>query len=104
MFAIVEVSSRQFRISEGQEVLVPRLKEDEGKTINLENVLLFSDGNEVKVGTPHLKEVKVTAEVLKHFKGGKSVSFKYLRRKNRACKKGQREYLTRLKIKKIALH
>ncbi|MFZ5801191.1 MAG: 50S ribosomal protein L21 [Candidatus Omnitrophota bacterium] len=104
MFAIVEVNSKQFKVSEGEEIIVPRLEAEEGKTLHIEKVLLFSDDNGVRVGSPHLKEVKVTAEVLKHFKDRKTIAFKYLRRKNRALKKGQREYLTRLKIKKIALH
>lgn len=104
MFAIVEVKSKQFKVSEGEEIEVPRLDHDEGKTMDIENVLLFSDGDEVRVGQPHLKEIRVTAEVLRHFKGAKTVSYKYLRRKNSACKKGQREHLTRLKIKKIVLH
>jgi large subunit ribosomal protein L21 len=103
MYAIVQIDAQQFKVAEGDTITVSRLEDEVGKSLHLENVLLFSDGKEVKVGQPHLKEVKVSAEVLEHLKGKKKISYKYGRRKNRACKKGQREFLTRLKIKKIAV-
>jgi len=102
MYAIIELNAQQFKIEEGDSILVTCLEDEVGKSINLHDVLLFSDGQEVKVGQPHLKDVKVTAEVLEHLKGKKIVSFKYKRRKNSACKKGQRQKLTLLKIKKIS--
>lgn len=102
MYAIVNLNSQQYKVQEGETILVPRIKEEVGKAVALHDVLLFSDGQEVKVGQPHLKDVKVTAEVLEHLKGKKTVSFKYRRRKNSACKKGQRQLLSRLKIKKIS--
>ena len=103
MYAIVQVDAQQFKVTEGDTIIVSRLEGEAGKSLHLDNVLLFSDGKEIKVGQPHLKEVRVSAEVLEHFKGKKVISFKYERRKNRACKKGQRQFLTRLKIKKIAV-
>jgi len=103
MYAVIQVNSQQYKIAEGDDILVPQLEEDVGKAVTLYDVLLFSDGQETKIGQPHLKDVKVTAEVLEHLKGKKTVSFKYRRRKNSACKKGQRQLLTRLKIKKIAV-
>lgn len=103
MYAIVQVNSQQYKVSEGDTIVIPRLKSEAGKSLTLGDVLLCSEEGEVKVGQPFLKEVKVTAEVLENFKGKKVVAFKYQRRKNRACKKGQRQLLTRLKIKKISV-
>lgn len=103
MYAIVQVDAQQFKVTEGDTITVPHLDGEVGKSLHLDNVLLFSDGKEIKVGTPHLKEIRISAEVLEHFKGKKTISFKYERRKNRACKKGQRQFLTRLEIKKITV-
>jgi large subunit ribosomal protein L21 len=102
MYAIVQMAASQFKVSEGDIIVVPQIDEEAGKTINLGEVLVFSDGKEVKIGQPHLKEIKVSAEVLRHHKGPKVISFKYERRKNRSCKKGMRQSLTSLKIKKIS--
>ncbi len=101
MYAIVEVGSKQYKISVGDQIDVERLDEEEGKKFTLDKVLLFSDGKDLLVGRPYLREVKVKVEVLRHFKGRKIISYKYRRRKSSHWKKGHRQLLTRLKIEEI---
>jgi len=103
MYTIVEVGSLQYKVSEGDNITVNRFDEKEGKSITLDKVLLFSDGKAVMVGQPYLKDVKVTAKVLRDCLGEKLISFKFRRRKNSKWKKGHRQKLTTLNITKIAV-
>jgi len=100
MYAIVQVGSQQYKISEGDIVSVQKL-DDEGPSVRLEKVLLLEDGATIKVGQPFLTDVKVTAQIVDQEKDDKVVSFKYSKRKNTSWKKGHRQKLTTLKISKI---
>lgn len=103
MYAIIEVGARQYNVKKGDIIEVERQHGQEGKEIALHKVLLTSKDKKVEVGQPYLKEVKVEAVVLKHFRGEKAISFKYRRRKSKNWTKGHRQELSRLKIKDIIL-
>lgn len=103
MYAIIEVGSKQYKVSPLDEIDVERLDKKEGDTILLDKVLLFSDNTDILIGRPYLKDIKVECEVLKHYKAKKVISYKYRRRKSSHWKKGHRQLLTRLKIKEIKL-
>ena len=102
MYAIVEIGSSQFKISEGDMIKAHYLKEKEGENITLDKVLLFAKGTDIRIGQPFLKDVKVTAKVFQHNLGEKVVAFKYRKRKNSAKKIGHRQKLTALNITKIS--
>ena len=101
MYAIVELGGKQYSVKEGDVIHVEKQGAEEGKEIALEKVLLVSGDKEVKVGHPYLNDVQVKAQVIKHLKGEKVVSYKYRRRKSSDWKKGHRQQLTELKIIKI---
>lgn len=100
MYAIVQVGSQQYKVSEGDVISVQRLTGKE-KTTQLEQVLVYENAGVVKVGQPYLSDVKVKADILGEEKDVKAVSFKYSKRKNTSWKKGHRQKLTVLKISKI---
>lgn len=102
MFAIVQVGTTQFKVEEGAVINAMRLSDEQGSEITLEKVLMYSDGTDVRVGQPYLTDVKVSATIVKHELGRKTVSLKYRRRKNSAVKSGNREKLTTINITKIA--
>jgi len=102
MYAIVEIGSTQFKVSEGDMIKAHYLKEEAGKNITLDKVLLFAKGTDIRIGQPFLKDVKVTAKVFKHDFYEKVVAFKYRKRKNSAKKIGHRQKLTALNITKIS--
>ena len=104
MFAIVEVGSQQFKVSEGETIETQLLDGKPEKTITLDKVLFFADGSEVKIGQPYLKDIKVSAKVVDHHLADKVISFKYLRRKNVSWKKGHRQKLSSLNITKISVN
>jgi large subunit ribosomal protein L21 len=101
MYAIIEVGAKQFNVKKDDIIEVERLEAEEGKDIVLEHVLLVAKGAHIEVGSPFVKEAKVLAQVLKHMRGEKKVSFKYRRRKASHWTKGHRQELVRLKIKEI---
>ena len=102
MYAVVRLAGKQVFVEPDKIVDVPRLDVEEGTVIKCEDVLLFSDGKEVKVGTPTVEGVSVLAEVLEHGRSKKVIVFKMKRRKNYRRKKGHRQGYTRLRIKEIS--
>lgn len=101
MYAIVEQGNQQYKVASGSEFEVERLKAKKGDKVELDKVLLVSDGKEVRIGNPYLKSTKVVCEVLSHFRAKKVIAFKYRRRKGFKCKIGHRQELSKLKVKKI---
>jgi large subunit ribosomal protein L21 len=102
MYAIVQVGSAQFKIKEGDTIDASRLAEEEGKNITIDQVLLYSNGEDIRVGQPFLKDVKVTAKVLAHKLDDRRLAFKFRRRKGYSRKVGHRPHLTSLNITKIS--
>ena len=86
MYAIVQVGSSQMKVSEGDVVDAHRIKEEAGKSITLDKVLLFAKGSDIRIGQPYLKDVKVTAKVVQHHLDDKVVAYKYRKRKIRPAK------------------
>ena len=101
MYVIIEVGSLQYRVAEGDVIEVNRLEDAQDQSLGIERVLLYADGEDVRVGRPCLSDVKVTAQVLDHTLDDKKVSFKFRRRKGYARKVGHRQKLTALRIQKI---
>lgn len=102
MFAVVQIGSAQFKISEGDLIDADRFQDDEGKVVTLDKVLVYANGSEVRIGRPFLKDVKVQAKVVRHLLDDKVIAFKYRKRKDSASKVGHRQRLTALSIEKIA--
>lgn len=103
MYAVVKVGSSQFKVSEGDTIQAHRMDTlEEGKDISLDQVLLFSKDSDIRIGKPFLKDVKVTAKVVKHSLGVKSISFRFRKRKNSSKIRGHRRQLTTLNITKIS--
>ena len=101
MYAVIQVGSYQYQVSEGSRIETERLEQEKGKSINIDKVLLLAKDEDVRIGQPYLKDVKVTAEVLDQMLGEKKISYKYRIRKDSAWKKGHRQKLTLLEIKSI---
>lgn len=101
MYAVVEVDSKQHKVSKNDFFMVERLKNKVGTEIKINKVLLVKEGNSVHVGNPYLKGAHVTCEVLSHERADKVVAFKYKKRKSEKKKIGHRQNLTKVKVKEI---
>lgn len=101
MYAIIEVGGKQFTVKKDDIIDVEKQDIGAGIELNLDKVLLVAKDQKLEVGRPYLKNAKVTALALEQIKAKKVISYKYRRRKASHSKKGHRQQLTRLKIKKI---
>jgi large subunit ribosomal protein L21 len=95
-YAIIKLGGKQFRVREGEWLLVDRLKEDEGKTFNPHVLLVGGDGN-----TDLSPTTTVTARVVRHELGEKIRIGKYKKRTGYRRHNGHRSRLTRIEIEAI---
>ena len=102
-YAIIRTGGKQFRVEPGKTYRTPSLVGDAGGKVEFNDVLLGSDGSNVRTGVPSLSGAKVTGEIVKHGRGEKIVVFKFKRRKNYARKQGHRQGFTEVKINDITL-
>ena len=100
-YAIIETGGKQMRVSPGDKIEVERLAVDKGSVIELDRVLLISEGTEVKIGTPVVEGAKVTADVLGEEKGEKVIVYKYKSKVRYRNHNGHRQIHTQLEIKDI---
>jgi large subunit ribosomal protein L21 len=101
MYAIFRTGGKQFRAEPGRTVRVPRLDLEPGTSVTFDEVLLGSNGEVVRAGTPLVAGAKVTGEVVRHGKEDKIVVFKFKRRKNYARKQGHRQGFTEVRIASV---
>lgn len=101
-YAIVRTGGLQYRVSAGDKIRVPRLKEGAGETVELGEVLALSRGGALAVGTPLVENVRVLAEVVGHGRAKKVLVFKKKRKKGYQVKKGHRQDYTELRISGFA--
>jgi large subunit ribosomal protein L21 len=102
MFAVVDISGQQFKVTEKKKYYVPRLKENaEDSEITFDKVLLFGDDNSTKIGSPFVDGITVTAKVLNHIKDEKVIVFKKKRRTGYQKSNGHRQHLSQIEILKI---
>ena len=70
-FAVVKIGGHQYKVTEGEEIEVPKIEGDKGTTVNLEEVFLVVDGEKVKIGQPQVNGAKIQAEIVDQKKGEK---------------------------------
>lgn len=101
MYAIVESGGKQYRLVIGQMVDVERLDVNVGESVELDRVLMVSDGDSIQVGQPVLDQARVAATVIEHGRGRKVIVFKYRPKQRYRVKNGHRQEYTRLRIDAI---
>ena len=100
MYAVIETGGKQYRVQEGDIITIEKIKAEVGETVAFDKVLVLSDGNDVKVGTPYL-DAAVTGSVVEHGKGQKVIIFKYKAKKDYRKKQGHRQPYTMVKIESL---
>ncbi len=102
MYAVIQTGGKQYRVQPGETVQVEKLDAEVGKTVEFTEVLLVADGENVRLGTPHVAGVKVVAEVVDQGRDTKILVYKYRRRKAWHKKQGHRQPFTALKVTEIS--
>jgi large subunit ribosomal protein L21 len=101
MYAIVEISGKQYRVSKGDTIKVSSQDWKIGDRVKLDQVLLMDTGKNVTVGTPTVAGASVTTEILEHNRDKKLLIYKKKRRKGYQRKNGHRQGYTLLKINNL---
>ena len=102
MYAIVDISGKQFKVTQEEFVYAPLIEGKKGASVEFDKVLLLDNDGKVKVGTPLVKGAKVSGEILEHVKGDKVTIFKKKRRKGYKVKNSHRQDFTKVLIKTIS--
>lgn len=101
VYAIIESGGKQYRVEPGAVVALERIPGDVGSRVELDRVLLISDGTTVKIGKPMLSGARVVTEIVAQTRGEKIDVFKFKRRKKYRRKTGHRQELTKVRIAEI---
>jgi len=101
MYAIIETGGKQYRVSEGDKLLVEKLPVEPGDTVAVDRVLAVAGADGLKVGTPVVEGAKVLLKAVRHGRGRKIIVFKYKPKKNYRRKKGHRQPFTEVIVEKI---
>jgi large subunit ribosomal protein L21 len=106
MYAIIEESGSQRKVTQGDEILVDLIDEGQaeaGKKITFGNVLVVGEvGGTAKIGTPYVAGASVTAEVVEPVVKGEKLHIQHFQAKKAWQKKtGHRQRYTKLKVTAI---
>jgi large subunit ribosomal protein L21 len=99
-YAIVSIGGKQYRVREGERLLVDRLPYEEGKTFTPDVLMLGGDGDP-KLGEGEVKGQEVKALVAAHVLGDKVIVGKHRRRTGYRRRKGHRSRLSQIEIQSI---
>jgi large subunit ribosomal protein L21 len=102
MYAVVRTGGKQYQVSPGETIQIEKLDGAPGDTVELDEVLLLSDGANVSVGQPFVQGARVTGEIVEQGRHRKVLVYKFRRRKRYRRKAGHRQPFTALKITGIA--
>ncbi len=98
MHAVITLGGHQYRVSEGDRVVVDRLPAAVGETVRLEEVALVSADGRREIGLPRVEGAVVEAQVMEHLRGRKVEVFKYKPKKRFRSRAGFRRELTALRV------
>jgi large subunit ribosomal protein L21 len=98
MYALVEFKGKQYKAEKDAVITVDSIDAEAGAKIDIDTVLLISDGDKVSVGQPYVKGAKVTAEVVDNFRDKKVIVYKYKSKKDYHRTIGHRQHYTNIKI------
>ncbi|MDR0977946.1 MAG: 50S ribosomal protein L21 [Endomicrobium sp.] len=102
MYAIIKTGGKQYKVEEGSNLVVEKLKDvNIGQEVILKDVLLLADGEKSAVGNPVVDGAKVLATVVAQKRASKVLVFKRRPKKGYKKLQGHRQYMTEIKVTKI---
>ena len=101
MYAVVKTGGKQYKVAPGEKLKVEQLPADVGAEVILDQVLLVSEGEAVRLGQPTVAGATVKATVVAQGRGEKIRIFKMRRRKHYQKHQGHRQNFTELRIESI---
>ena len=104
-FAIIKTGGKQYKVAEGDSLLVEKLDKEVGEELDFDEVLMVGNKKieNLKIGNPVVKGAKVRARILENGKGKKKIVFKFSNKTRYKKKKGHRQPFSKVEILKIVL-
>lgn len=102
MYAIFQIGKKQYRVVNDQSIYIDRVHVDVGNQIEFDQVLFIRNNNDVRIGNPFIKNVKIITTVLSHHLNKKIQIIKFRRRKHSLKSQGHRQCMTKIKIINIS--
>ena len=102
MYAIIQTGGKQYRVAEGDTVIIEKLDAAEGDTVTFDQVLMIGGDGAAKIGSPLVDGAKVTAKVTAQKKAKKILVFKYKAKSNYRRRQGHRQPYAKVTIEKIS--
>jgi large subunit ribosomal protein L21 len=99
-YAVIKTGGKQYRVQEGETLLIERLPDEVGASVSLTTLLLAGDGD-ARFDADSLGGATVSAEVVAHERGPKLRVFKFKPKRGYKRRTGHRQELTRIRITKI---
>ena len=103
MYAIIQNGGKQYKVSEGDILLLDCLNLEPKSNVEVKEVLALCQEGAIKLGTPYIEGVSVELEVVNEGRGKKVITFKKRRRKDSKTKRGFRRDFTRVRVVKIII-
>ena len=102
VYAIFEDGGKQYKVSQGDNLLIELQDVPEGRDeITFDKVLMVGEGEGAKIGAPWVSGASVTAKVLEALKTDKVIGIKFRRRKGYKKKWGHRQNMLKVQIASI---
>lgn len=101
MFAVIKTGGKQYKVAEGDEIVVEKLAVEASNDVTFDDVLMLGDAGKVTIGEPLVAGASVVGEVAEQRKGAKVMIFKKRQRNTYRRKKGHRQLETVVTIKSI---
>ena len=101
MFAVIKTGGKQYKVSEGDTLVIEKLDAEAGKDVTFDNVLMLGNGDSVTVGAPLVAGATVSAEISEHMRGPKLITRKKRQRQTYRRTIGHKQHLTTVTITSI---
>ncbi len=103
MYATIEFKGKQYKAEKGAVLTVDKVDAEKGSKIDVDTVLLVSDGDKISVGSPYVNGAKVQLVVEDSFRDKKVIVFKYKSKKDYHRTIGHRQHYTNVRVEDITL-
>lgn len=102
MIAILKTGGKQYKIEEGDRIVVEKIEGKEGDKVVFKEVMFIDNGKEAKAGNPTIKGAAIEGKILVQKKDSKKRIVKHKAKKRQLTRKGHRQRVTEVEISKIS--
>jgi large subunit ribosomal protein L21 len=98
MFAVIKTGGKQYKVAQGDKLVVEKLTGETGSSVTFDQVLMVGGDDGITVGAPMVEGMTVTGTVVDTRKGGKVMVVKKIRRNTYRRRNGHRQWETLVEI------